>query len=732
MNKILNINLGGYALTIDDDAYEYLSAYLESLRRRFHQSTDREEIIRDIESRLVEIITQDLGKRTIVMLPDVEAAIQVMGKPEDFGADPIETGATERDQPGSNSSNRSKRGFNPGRRLFRDEDEKVVGGVCAGLSAYLGVQDPVWVRLAFVAFTIFSAGFWIPAYFLLWIAIPPALTAADRLAMKGQPINIDNIAKEIEEGFDRFGNQVDAMARNKNNSSGTNRPVNGVLSAFVSAIGQIFAFFLRFLGKFGVLILIVIASVLFLSLIATWLSAVWAIVMGAPYLEYFSPFSAGITWMAVICLVLMVGIPIVGLFLSFIRMVFKRRTPPIVAASLATIWTLSIIGFFAFGSFTGREFSEEGEVNKTYDLSPFRNDTLRVEWAGRNGQFDNRHRHRGWFPFRTASHPDNGLLFRENIRIVVERSTLPYFECSQLTRSHGSTPANAVQNAEGITYNIQLENNVLRLPTDYLVPKGKKWRAQEIVIRIGVPEGKSIVFGKSIHEHVDQSESARSLNQISINQYPEKVFLMTPQGLECSDCPSFGQAGYKGHNNFDNFILEGNLETEILKNDQFSVKITDENGKPAENTVQLLRTGDKLSILNNRQSNKGKIFVKIETPDFSSLFASGGATTLRGFNGSHAIIDLKEEARLLAYLDVDDLQINIRGRSRAELSGKGDKVQANILENSELEGSSWHVNNAQVSAASDSKIRLTVSQNADVQRDPSSTVNIHGGASINQ
>ena len=85
MNKIIHINLGGYALTIDEDAYEYLQAYLERIRRRFSESEGRDEIIRDVETRLGELITQNIGTNSIVMLLQVESAIEVMGKPEDFG-----------------------------------------------------------------------------------------------------------------------------------------------------------------------------------------------------------------------------------------------------------------------------------------------------------------------------------------------------------------------------------------------------------------------------------------------------------------------------------------------------------------------------------------------------------------------------------------------------------------------------------------------------------------------
>ncbi len=120
MNKILNINLGGYALTIDDDAYVYLQAYLENIRRRFSESEGRDEIVGDIETRLGEIISQKMGNRTIVMLPDVEEAASVMGQPEDFGG---EEAATTQKTSGPKSGGRSTPPIRTGKRLFRDEED---------------------------------------------------------------------------------------------------------------------------------------------------------------------------------------------------------------------------------------------------------------------------------------------------------------------------------------------------------------------------------------------------------------------------------------------------------------------------------------------------------------------------------------------------------------------------------------------------------------------------------
>jgi phage shock protein PspC (stress-responsive transcriptional regulator) len=209
MNKILNINLGGFAFTIDDDAFEYLSAYLDSIRRRFSASEGRDEILTDIENRLGELLTAELGSRTIVMLPDVETAVGIMGKPEDFGGEPIDNRRAMGGNAGSSGAIRT------GKRLFRDEEDKIAGGVCSGLSAYFGIADPVWMRLVFVLLTFLSAGFWIPAYIFLWVLVPPARTAAERLAMRGEPINVDNIAREIEDGFERIGDKVNQYGNSK-------------------------------------------------------------------------------------------------------------------------------------------------------------------------------------------------------------------------------------------------------------------------------------------------------------------------------------------------------------------------------------------------------------------------------------------------------------------------------------------------------------------------------------
>lgn len=203
MNKIVQINLGGYALTMDEEAYEALGTYLRAVDRSFAHLEGRAEILQDIESRMAELFQERLKGRQIVGLADVEAVRRIMGQPEDIG-DAGPEGATREQSEADPGST-----FRTGRRLFRDTDHAMVGGVCSGLSAYFGIADPVWMRLIFVLMAF--AGFGVITYFVLMILVPKARTAADRLAMRGEPVNIDTIAESVERQFDEISRKLNEI-----------------------------------------------------------------------------------------------------------------------------------------------------------------------------------------------------------------------------------------------------------------------------------------------------------------------------------------------------------------------------------------------------------------------------------------------------------------------------------------------------------------------------------------
>jgi len=203
MNKVFNINLGGYPFTIDDTAYEVFSNYLKKIHQHFRSSEGYEEITADIEARMAELFTDLMGDRPIVTVQHVNDAIGIMGRPEEFGAEPLDEEDLEDEPMDGKSGN-----YRTGRRLFRDADNSVVSGVCSGIASYFGIEDPIWIRLGFVIFTMLG-GSGILMYLILLFVMPEAQTASDRLAMKGKTINASNIGKIIEEEMEGFTQKME-------------------------------------------------------------------------------------------------------------------------------------------------------------------------------------------------------------------------------------------------------------------------------------------------------------------------------------------------------------------------------------------------------------------------------------------------------------------------------------------------------------------------------------------
>ena len=173
MDKTININLGGTLFQIDEEAYGKLKEYLQSINNKFRNVAGGNETIEDIESRIAEIFLSMKGTAGVISSDNVEDMIKMIGKPEDFDL----TGSETRDH----GSTFGKPG--PRKRMFRNPENSIIGGVCGGIGAYLN-SDPVWIRILFVIFTFFF-GFGFFVYLALWIAIPLADTDPQKKEMYG-------------------------------------------------------------------------------------------------------------------------------------------------------------------------------------------------------------------------------------------------------------------------------------------------------------------------------------------------------------------------------------------------------------------------------------------------------------------------------------------------------------------------------------------------------------------
>lgn len=177
MKKVININFQGTVVPIEETSYELLKQYIESLRRYFAKEEGRDEIINDIESRISELFNERLKNgSTCITDDDVNAIIANMGRPQDFEdaemGDASDSSHAGKEDAGRNSEQSAHENWNwdwKSKSLYRDENNKVLGGVCSGVAAYFGI-DPVIVRVLFVIFGITGVGFLL--YIILWIFVP--------------------------------------------------------------------------------------------------------------------------------------------------------------------------------------------------------------------------------------------------------------------------------------------------------------------------------------------------------------------------------------------------------------------------------------------------------------------------------------------------------------------------------------------------------------------------------
>jgi len=188
MKITVSINLGGYSFNIDEDAYSEMKRYLKNLELHFAGEESASEILSDIETRMAELFRSKLTSyKQVITLEDVRQTISVMGTPEDISDEGHKSARDKFSTPGYH-------------RMYRDPDNRVIGGVCSGMGAYWNI-DPLIVRIIFAALVL-AGGIGVLVYLILYIVLPEAKTTAQKIEMKGDPVNIHNIKEAVKNEFD--------------------------------------------------------------------------------------------------------------------------------------------------------------------------------------------------------------------------------------------------------------------------------------------------------------------------------------------------------------------------------------------------------------------------------------------------------------------------------------------------------------------------------------------------
>ena len=368
MKKTLTVNLGGTVFNIDDDAYRLLDNYLSNLKMHFRKEAGADEIVDDIERRISELFAEKLSAGSqVITIADVEEVIARMGKPEDMEAEgesaSADSGSTSAGGGyGAGAWNSNTAYGTTRRRLYRNPDDKMLGGVISGMAAYLG-WDVTLLRLLLLVILICGVGTLIPVYIVCWLVIPEARTAAEKLSMRGEAVTVENIGKTVTDGFEKVANGVNDYMR-------SDKP-----RAFLQKLGDALVMIVGWFLKICLVIFAIICSpvlfvfgVVFVALLFAAIAV--AVGGGAALISLFpmadvvlptSPLSAIVMYIAGI---LLVGIPLVSLVWAIFSQIFKWQ--PMNSGlkwTLVILWIVSAACFGICFAVQGATFPELGIFN---------------------------------------------------------------------------------------------------------------------------------------------------------------------------------------------------------------------------------------------------------------------------------------------------------------------------------------------------------------------------------
>ncbi|WP_338410478.1 PspC domain-containing protein, partial [uncultured Flavobacterium sp.] len=368
MNKTISINLGGYFFHIDEDAYSKLTSYLDAVKRSLSPE-GREEVVKDIESRIAELFQENIkNEKQVISIIEVEGMISIMGQPEDYKID---------DEPLKKES-KSYNTYYTSKKLYKDDNNKTLGGVCAGLGHYIGI-DSIWIKIVFILLS-FSGGFGIPLYIILWILLPKAISTTQKLEMRGMPINISNIEKKVKEGIDDITTKIndidtDRIIHNvKNGSQKIGNTIEDVFLTLFKIIGKIIGTFIVIVSSISLIGLLLGTVFMFFSTTVSHVHMPWNEYLRA---ENYTDFPM---WILYIFSFFVTAIPVFIFLILGLKLLVNdlKSIGSYAKYSLLALWLLSVLFFIYFGL---RQASEVGFESKVIDkrelvISP--NDTLKL------------------------------------------------------------------------------------------------------------------------------------------------------------------------------------------------------------------------------------------------------------------------------------------------------------------------------------------------------------------
>lgn len=524
MDKTININIAGSLFQIDEDAFNILRDYLLAINNRFRNVQGGHETIEDIESRISEIFQSQKGLAGVITRDNVNAMISIIGKPEDFDVNEEfaeqQTYSTQK------------------RRMYRNPDDRIIGGVCSGIAAYTDT-DPVLFRILFAISFFFGFGFFL--YIILWIALPEANTEGKKREMYGSSYH----------SAYSVNREPDGTYSNKYNGS---VKLGNAFNEIFRAIGSVFYVIFR-------IFMIMIGVTLVVTGFLTMVTLLMVLVFKMPWMFSNEAFDSSVIWFPdflnyivnpalapwiIVLTLASIFLPMLAFIYLGVKMIFWFRAKDgviILVGFIVWIMSLTALSIILFNE--GVSFAESA---KSYTQTPIAQppDTLYIM----SGQKTSDLKYSSQFAV-----PD------DDYTVFMDDSTRTIFICPDLRftitdnedakveirkRSSGRSRAEASRKSESLQYNYRISNDTLYLDEYFTVPSGIKWTADFVTINLCIPEKTVLYFENSTEKlfrnridimktNGDDSTYSRTDYNTEPWQLGNKFWVLTEDGLEEAD-----------------------------------------------------------------------------------------------------------------------------------------------------------------------------------------------------
>jgi phage shock protein PspC (stress-responsive transcriptional regulator) len=519
MNKTVNINLGGLVFHIDEDAFQKLTNYFGAIKRSLSNTSGQEEIIKDIEIRIGELISEKhTSDKQVISLREVEEIISIMGQPEDYRIEGEETIEAE---PIYTNTKITK-------KLYRDEENAAIGGVLAGLGHYFGI-DKAWLRVILLIM-VFAWGTGFVAYIILWIAMPAAKTTSEKLEMRGEAVTISNIEKKVREEIDTLSEKLKSTDF-EGVKKGLKSNGNKLKDSFGDILGSIINLLAKVVGAFMIAISIALLVIFLIGVLAFGTT-------NFPNFPFHSFIELGNftdypVWFFGLLFYLSVSIPSIFVLLLGIKIVAptSKSIGSIAKYVLLAIWIIAIGILISIGVKQASEYAYDGRIyeKQTINLNP--RDTLYIKFINNDYYSKDSNDYKEFSVTKDSLNQD--VVYSNSISFQIEKTDelLPYIKINK--EAKGNSFENANIRARKIKYGFKIIGNQLVLDNYLITDLKDQYRDQKVEIKLYLPKGTLFKVNSNVKNYDYSDNSFFNLHTSS----EEYIYNVEDSQVKCLNCP---------------------------------------------------------------------------------------------------------------------------------------------------------------------------------------------------